>query len=638
MTPVFSILTNDALTESFERYFRFTGGIELKSIRPPNQSSISQEDVAPVFYQLVESLERHCGSEGGFRNAIAIIEVADDGLGAGELDEMNPLPTNKGDWASVVAMLVLAFPEIHWIFFTPHSAQDSFMLTEAHFLRASNPLYRILRLHAWGFNPLFDPTGMRNSIHQRIAVTTSQSRLIASHVPCRLEVMAAIDDEESYAYLNSYTAYRFGFRSHVVTSYSMMRKVLEREANHLGLDGTADPPPVVQQKHNISLVFEDLYLGFPDIDINHLRKKCPGSNGDVRVSDLAQRDRAFEKLRDVNYRILVTSGHQQTDDPDRRKRNYDYLRTWRDNGKWAKTLYKPTSGIFNIWRNSRLQYKLEKGKAAGFRWPPKNSTAHEAHGGHSAPGRLLAVAERLIIRANTILKSATTVPDALYGALLAMEAQELLGNRTPTLSLEALALKHQLEVLAECMFYGVEYNMEVDSRLDDIEAEIHSIGYWFRPKTRKISELNANSKITSELVREFREYNQFNEEQRCLVKARELQRSLWIRKHKSWAWLFYPPRWYFEFLLSSIPKFILAIALWVIILSLLFNKTCFTETGEAYAVSHGFIDALTAFFGLQPPHELKSTASTVVTSVAIIGGFAHLGIFISHLYSIIMRR
>ena len=54
----------------------------------------------------------------------------------------------------------------------------------------------------------------------------------------------------------------------------------------------------------------------------------------------------------------------------------------------------------------------------------------------------------------------------MYGALLALEAQELLANRTPTTALEALAVRHELEVTAECMFYGVEYNFDVRRRLE----------------------------------------------------------------------------------------------------------------------------------------------------------------------------
>ncbi len=115
------------------------------------------------------------------------------------------------------------------------------------------------------------------------------------------------------------------------------------------------------------------------------------------------------------------------------------------------------------------------------------------------------------------------------------------------MSLEAVALKHQLEVLAECMFYGIEYNMDVRSRFQEIESEVNAIGEWFQPQTHRLSELNAEIRIVSELLSMFHQHCQFDEEQESLKRIRNRYRRLWFSRHPHWAWAVYPARWYVEY-------------------------------------------------------------------------------------------
>lgn len=68
------------------------------------------------------------------------------------------------------------------------------------------------------------------------------------------------------------------------------------------------------------------------------------------------------------------------------------------------------------------------------------------------------IAETLLRRAEIFASEACTVKDYIKGAVLATEALEMLGGRTATLSLVALGLNHQFEVLAECAFVGVGYH------------------------------------------------------------------------------------------------------------------------------------------------------------------------------------
>jgi hypothetical protein len=231
----------------------------------------------------------------------------------------------------------------------------------------------------------------------------------------------------------------------------------------------------------------------------------------------------------------------------------------------------------------------------------------------------------------------------IHGAVLALDAQEYLGHRTPTTSLEAISQKHHLEVLAECMFYGVEYNMDMKSRFEEIKREIRSVGGWFRPRTRRQSMLNAEIRILSELVLTYRNYNQFDEEQSCLARLRNAYRHLWYQRRKAWAWLFYPARWYVDFLLVSLLRFGLAITFWIFLVGTLYNLLMNSPKDDPMPAEmwHGYADSMVSFFGLQPPHEMAELypgGAIWVCMAAILLGFVHLGIFISHLYSMMARR
>ncbi|HKY42865.1 MAG TPA: hypothetical protein VJM50_07195 [Pyrinomonadaceae bacterium] len=623
MEHVFIIAARSELIESLKRFFHYSRGLEAQVyIRP--SSGQGRQWVQQTFNRIADWMANTASQksgEGSLRNSIALIELLDKDLrslaelnpiAAEQIAPANPIAYGSRDWASVVAMLVLAFPEIHWVFLSRHEPFKSSFFTDSHFLGVENNLKRILELHDSGFMPLFDPTGLRNNVRTE-ARQRSDELEGGAYIPVREEVSAAIDEEEGYACFNAYAAFRFGFRSHAITSYSMMGKIFKENSN-------------VPEESTPKLVFEDLYLKFPDTpDAAHL-------------SDLVERDQSFPRLKLVKYRMFVTVGHQRAAYAERSNRNQVHLNNLKPQ-IWIKVRYKPCSGIFDLWKRSGLEQRL---RADGNSWNLTKLTTQTSQDGHSAPGRLLVIAGHLINRSNAILRSADSVPSAVHGAVLALEAQELLGNRTPTTMLEALALKHQLEVLAECMFYGVEQNMDVKSRFDEIERDVKSVQEWFHPKKARLSALNAQIRIVNELSLIFREHNQFDEEQQCLTKLRELHRLLWFCKHAWWKWPLYPARWYIDFLLSSVPRFAFAIVFWIVVFGLLFMLFPHGDPSlSENPMMHGLVDSVTSFFGLQLPHgleQLKRQGLVLISLAAILVGFIHLGILISHLYSIIARR
>lgn len=677
--------------------------------------------VLQAFRELADAIDTAGGPGGAeqLRRAVAIVGVTQ----VDHLDKLDPLSTTGDPYGAVVALLILTFPEIHWIFTGLRGTQTDF--AEAHVMGTDATAERVMRAYDLGFVPLFDPTGLREQVRKRVRDAEERGGRVASYVPERGALAVAIDEEQDYAFLNAYVAYRFGYRCHALTSYENAVRVLrtqvkqlfddagevyEREARistghylkalvarHMGTVGALCPgadvasflrspdfmlvsclwsspsreeiekwlleeararagtdqeevglldvAAVLLEQYGfpvkdrnlwpvsgpeITLTLEDRYLNFADKD--------PDLN--PRLSDSDERNKVFGKLKEAPHRFFVTTGHERGVPPSSLWSKIKIrLQALRQKNVSSGTVYKPWSGIFDIWDQLKL-----RGPATGFVWPPVDiPDGKPTVGSHSAHGRLLVVAERLIARAQLMLEGARSVPDAVHGALLALEAKEYLGHRTPTTSLEALALQHQLEVLAECSFYGVEYNMNVASRFADIERELAIISEWFLPAKRKLSRLNAELRIVSELLLIFRAHSQFDEEQRALVKLRDLHRGLWLLRHRRWAWVIWPLRAYIEVMLRSLGWLVMAFVLWIGTLSLLYVIS--GHGGDPYWVNrywHAFADTIISFVGLSPPHDFdtmwRSPGALRVCMVAISLGFLHLGIFITHLYALLARR
>jgi hypothetical protein len=377
----------------------------------------------------------------------------------------------------------------------------------------------------------------------------------------------------------------------------------------------------------IELAFEDLFLNFSD-----------RSQDDIHLSELSERVKKYDRLKDVSNRILVTVGHKNIG---WYRKNYEYIRELKAKGKKVKIVLKPSSGMYNILEKSGLlkeYWKRRKQEWASTK--PRKKSVGET-GGHSAPGRLLLIAEKLIDRARRIFKDAETVQDCIHGATLALEAVELLGYRTPTTALEAIALKHKLEVKAECMFYGIEYNIDVKSRFLEIENEVNAVSRWFHPKVRKRSILDAQMRIITVITHIFRNAGQFDEEISCLKYLRKLNRRWSLKQpgfNKVLNYLIYPVRSYIETLVGSFKWFFLALVGWPLFLGIL-GKITNAKFAEGFSSLAAHIsNALMIYFGLQSngyPHDVWAH---ILTILILSGGFLHLGIFISHLYTLITRR
>jgi hypothetical protein len=578
----FIISSSKSWANSIKRYIEWNIGANTSIIEIP---LFKEEEILDIFNFISSELGKNDSSV--LKGSIAIL----DGC-FWELD-LNPLsrPPNR---STLAAMLVLAFPEIYWIFVVMMKDIDhEFRNNKFYYLQRLSKLFDKIESVS---SPLFDPEGLRNKIRESMKNKADLKEQLNYLILRNSEISASIDEEEPYAYLHSYIAYKMGHRCYIVTTEKEMRNLF-----------TNNP--------EIDMVFEDIFLNFPDRERSGL-------------SDLEERDENYHRLRNVPNRIFVTVGHKFIK---AHEKNKNYIQVLREEGKKIKKVYKPSGGVYNLLESADLLKDYWKRKKK--EWKDAKPKMEQEGGSHSAPGRLLVIAERLISRAEKILHEAKSVQECVHGALLALEAQEFLGYKTPTTCLEAIALRHQLEVKAECMFYGISYNIDLKNRFKELEEEIEVVSKWFHPSVKKKASLNAKMGIITELMELLRDFGQFDEEQECLKHFRKIKRKWFYANRLFLLNIIRPFHAYIETLAGSFPLFLLAIVVIPFLISLM---KYFSPSSSKKFVDY-LINAYMAFFSFQPIEGVFPSGD-LLTLALIIGGFFHLGIFISYVYSIIARK
>lgn len=572
------------------------------------------------------------GDVGEARNLHHIVAIADfldlpDALGS--LDFAQEVGSGWREvWPAAFSMLALAYPDIHWVVMVrgaaDHRSSQVFdkLLTTFHVCQADalNNLDALLSLHPVGFSPLFDPGGFREHLKRRYYEDN------AAPWPLRHGLCLAIDEERTYALMHAYSAYNNGLRALPVTSLSFMETLLR-------------PPALLESYDPFTLTIEDLNLEFPD-----------ENNRELHLESLATREEYFQAIKHAEQRVLVTTGDLVPEEKDGRK--VPQRLTVRFGCHVPPTLGKPTGGVYE------LRDKMRDLGVGSVRRKRKPGTTND----HSAPSRALAVATRLLDRARCLLSASTTVADALTGATLALDAQQLLLNLTPITALEALQIRHDLEVVAESMFCGIRFNFTVDSRIKDLENDVEHIVESFPQERREVAFLNACSHISHALAKRFREFNQFDEELECMIAVRRHHRALGPaqrhpnidrsrRELRLWTWLRYGAwkvgqgiRWYLDRLLDSLGVMSVALFGWPLVFGLLFY--CLGFKSDSFAGLRHLYGELafsySTFFSLgtvAAGEKLLEPSWGGILAIAEIGwAFLHLSVFISSLYARLARR
>lgn len=593
------------------------GRLELGSVEqvrvcpvpePPVYSHEYTAWVARTFSRASRFIETETAqdSPAALRELVVLVEVYDREA----WDWESPGPLGGSDGApvtSLVSMLILAFPEIHWVLYSPLLASSDRWMVDAHLLNPAD-LSRMGTLLRNAYVPLFDASGLRELVRSWLRTDRSAGRPICDYLPTRTGEAAAVDEEIGYAYFNAYLPYRLGYRCWAVHTLGMMEWALREK------------PP---RTRPLEIALEDVFLWFPD--------RSAGQS----LSVIEERHARYSALGQARQTVLITFGTEATRESRRKTaRDRAYLKR---RGRPYQILYKPLTGLFESCSAAGLRKKLA--------WPPEELSEIEP-GAHSAPGRLLAIAETLLARARRILGSCATVEDAIHAAVLALDAKELLGGRTPTLALEAVALQHEAEVTAESLFLGVQHNLNVRHRLRDVSQEVAFVADAFRGVRRKRVVLNGRLSIVERLARRYAQFHRVEEELACLSEARTLRFGFWVRE-RPLRWMFWPFLRYIAFALSSLPRFAAVIVAWTVLFGLSYHVLAALPGMQ----HHGFAEAMLAaakFFvtlesapGWGPanpdPVSLQMLWNAWLTLQGFIG-LTNFGLLISHLYLLAFRR
>ena len=210
----------------------------------------------------------------------------------------------------ISGMMILSFPEILWL---PAYYDDGNKLVD----RLGSPtmdLKTAIALCQGGYTPLFDGDGLRG-------ILLSRARYGEKKKDIRRDVAFSIDEEPHFAYMNTYTAFRFGYRGFPVMTArcaklllgagkdvrkdSAGRPVVSREELRrkipCALDVEYGSPD--SQKSNRPLVdtvvvFEDICLNFPDSNRIYAEDFIPFG---------VKRDKQYPMIADADLRVIATS-------------------------------------------------------------------------------------------------------------------------------------------------------------------------------------------------------------------------------------------------------------------------------------------------------------------------------------------
>ena len=626
-------------------------GFTVHTCRAPVRSvaghaRFAREWIVDAFRHVSEFMEDLAGPNGcGLRNALVLTDLYDPEHSS--LETISPLEERAAPGATLAALLVLAYPEVHWAFVTPYQAPSE-AIAKYHFVSLASGLAEVMKARVAGYIPLFDPAGLREEFRARVwealsATSTDDDR---ARFPRRQQVAGVLDEELAYVYLSGLAAFRCGYRVWPLAAFRSAKAGVRADHERGREQGEGE---------RFALLFEDVFLNFADRPLSFVND--PVGTGldpeERRLSCLEFRDRLLGCLEPVTRRVLVTIGPRHTrGGREAWARNRRYL-----NGKPYPSceVYKPIAGIHRLLREAGIwdRRRRRPNLAPGFSWPPDPETSLSPElPSHSAPGRVLMVTDLLLARSRRILSSCMSVEDAVHAAALAIEAKELLCNLTPTTALEALALQHEAEVLTESLFIGVQYNLDVQDRLREIEREVRAICQRFNPSGFRRSVLNARLTIAERLAKRFRDMNQVEEELACLAEARRLRFEFWVQE-RPWRQPLRPVLWWIAFAMTSIPKFLLTVAISVGLFSLMYYA--FAQwAGKSSLANAWSCLAQSAFFTftLQPTEEWANLFGDCRQAAAIwqcaawqlamafhgAVSFLNLGLLVSHLYMIVSRR
>ena len=314
MLKVFAISTSKVITEAVKvavgmRYPEFKDKVQGFPIRTDEKSRTIDR-----FRECAEAIEREIQSGDLVHDRFIGVLDFPRVEGAKEIHSLS----------SVQGMLILAFPEIQWV----PLFKDAKLFDEREIFKKIEEEKRkreggkkdetgrkentaeqcemnfdlAVELCKGNYTPLFDGDGLRGHLMRRVHGwdASDKDHPDRGEMFTRHDIALVVDEEPHFVYMNSYTAYRFGYRVYPIPSGVCADKLL-REPGCLPLvrglpikkkNGKVYEPTIV--------AFEDVCLQFPDRTASYENEVAFGS----------RRDENFKALRDCHLRVVSTASQE----------------------------------------------------------------------------------------------------------------------------------------------------------------------------------------------------------------------------------------------------------------------------------------------------------------------------------------
>lgn len=427
---------------------------------------------------------------------------------------------------------------------------------------------------ARGMRCWFDPTGLRTLVRNRFLGTIfdnnedwTQSRPQREVLLKRLNnVCVAIDEEREFAVLNAYTAYKFGRRAWIVTTFAEF----DEKPLWVLQDNESD-------KNNV-VILRDIDLRFPDIP-----EKASRGPTSVRGQLKSVSSPIWEYTKEAHNRlggkwvvraVSSNAGVKEDISDEGRGQTPESLKEEDEWSSCQQTLIGLKNALNDLGADQEekkrllqseiiecekklsnceqaLDLALPNLKYQGLKKPIvtlydlsrllncQNTVAAElkinsdmaSFGGHGAPYLNLDMANSLLRQSRRFNRGPV---ENMLGALLAGESYELLLGMSLSTALEALLLQHKHEVMAEVEFPGVSHAISITQRQKDVEAILRQ--HVSKNKNMKNMFL---SQYWSELKMAYRNGEQFTAAEasnvRSLVHGKWLPN--WTLLGAEWSWL-----------------------------------------------------------------------------------------------------
>ena len=560
------------------------------------------------------------------------------GLVAGIYGKNRIDPVGNKTFGNIVAGLILIFPEIRWYFLGVEGLPSIFDESDEKQVSL--------------FSPLFDADGIRSELIGKATASTVESQTPDCVV---------VEDELNFCFYYSYVAYRSGYRVLPVTSYAAFKNIKTWFPE--------DSPTVL---------IEDMSLAFFDRE------------GEESLINLEARDKdsCYETIsKEAKLRALVTIG-QTGDHKDALEKNKNYLKNCCQ-GQGREEVYanmnyecekekkyfaeaaKPVGGMFRLVELLALKKFISSGD--------KEHKKEGASGNHSAPGMVQAIVEVMLSRIRR-RRGREGLLDALLGGVLSIDALELLGNKAPMLRFDALFGQHENEVRAESKFIDIGPVKDVKDRFKKIDEDVKKIAKACQEEYRRPVQLQAQATLAHRMMLVFRNAAQYDEEIECLNYLRKAQRRLnrlpsltssgriqmcldYLRK----PWYFLKwclksivllPRTYAELLVSGRywrpifamigwPLLLTEVAFWLdnggsflcTVATLWMDNSAFVDTTLPDLIATTWKRIASGFFeAAAAPEKSVNLSENIFGLIIVLIGVFHIGVFISFVFSRLMRR